>query len=107
MGERGARRGNRHGCCAWDKEQGASRKLEPRRRDCCSLGRGAEGPAPMEQGGAPREVLAARQKGAPTMERKGVVLPVAGCCCCREHRGRRQGVWLVAAREKIEGGSAK
>jgi len=25
--------------------------------------------------------------------------PCAGCCC-REQRGRRQGVWLVAAREK-------
>jgi hypothetical protein len=32
----------------------------------------------MEQGGAPREVLAAHQKGAPAMERKGAVLPVAG-----------------------------
>jgi hypothetical protein len=32
--------------------------------------------------------------------------PCAGCCC-REQRGRRQGVWLVAAREKMEGGSAK
>jgi hypothetical protein len=33
-------------------------------------------------------------------------VPCVGCCY-REQRGRRQGVWLVAAREKMEGGSAK
>jgi hypothetical protein len=39
------------GYCAWDKEQGASRKLEPRgRRDCCSPGRGAEVRLEVEEG---------------------------------------------------------
>jgi hypothetical protein len=42
--------------------------------------------------------------GHPAWRREEV--PCAGCCC-REQRGRRQGVWLVAAREKMEGGSAK
>jgi hypothetical protein len=43
-----------------------------------------------------------RRKGA-----MGAGLAPCAGCCCREQRGRRQGVRLVAAREKMEGGSAK
>jgi hypothetical protein len=44
-----------------------------------------------------------RNSGEGNGGRRGVV-PWRPCscagCCCREQRGRRQGVWLVAAREK-------
>jgi hypothetical protein len=60
-----------------------------------------------EQGGAPREVLAARQKGAPAMERKRAVLPVAAAVGCLLRDGEEDREAAVAAGKKMRGGNAK
>jgi hypothetical protein len=66
---------------------------------------GSRAPCPGVRAGG-RGAGAPRLEPAPRGERLEKIwapwveeAPCAGCCC-REQRGRRQGVWLVAAREK-------
>jgi hypothetical protein len=102
-------------CCAREKEQGALREGEQRRHamDAGELAarartRGDVTPW-LEQRWRWRRrppVPAARQEEQGGCHAMAGLAPYAGCCC-REQRGRRQGLWLVAAREKMEGGSAK
>jgi hypothetical protein len=52
-------------------------------------------------------VLAARQKGAPAMERKRAVLPVAAAVGCLLRDGEEDREAAVAAGKKMRGGNAK
>jgi hypothetical protein len=98
------KQGGRHGC--WRRRAGEGAVQPWEGKESCSLLQPWEAGLPAlacvqeeEGAGAPRLEPAPRGE---RLENLGAMVEEAPCasCCCREQRGRRQGVWLVAAREK-------